>query len=110
MFHDQLSLYRSYSREETRDGEQLNCNGTKENQTESTQVIVQLWELISDNLKQNTCLPNQNDVFWIGQKVRPVFFNTGQPIGSGDMCPQIKSIYFLVLLAYKWAKKDQKWA
>ena len=39
VFHDQLSLYRSYSREETRDVEQLNCNGTKENQkTECTQV------------------------------------------------------------------------
>ena len=52
-----------------------------------------------------TCLPNQNDVFWIGQKVRPVFFNSGQPIGSGDMCPQIKSIYFLVLLPKNWVKK-----
>ena len=39
VFHDQLSHYRSYSREETRDVEQLNCNGTKENQTtECTQV------------------------------------------------------------------------
>ena len=53
----------------------------------------------------HTCLPNRNDVFWIGQKVRPIFFNSGQPIGSGDMCPQIKSIYFLVLLPKNWVKK-----
>ena len=55
----------------------------------------------------HTCLPNQNDVFWIGQKVRPVFFNSGQPIGSGDMCPQIKSIYFLVLLPKNRSKSHK---
>ena len=52
-----------------------------------------------------TCLPNQNDVFRITQRLGPIFFNSGQLIGSGDMCPQIKSIYFLVLLPKKWAKK-----
>ena len=40
----------------------------------------------------------------------PIFFNSGHLIGLGDMCPQIKSIYFLVLLAKKWAKKALKWA
>ena len=59
MFHVQLSLYRSYSREETRDGEQLNCNGTKENPTESTQVNCATLRInfksgvLSVNLKQN---------------------------------------------------------
>ena len=35
--------------------------------------------------------------FWIGQGVRPMFWNSGNLIGSGDVCPQIKSIWFLVL-------------
>ena len=52
-----------------------------------------------------TCPLNRNDVFRIGQWVRPIFFNLGYLIGSGDICPQIKSIYFLVLLALKGAKK-----
>ena len=59
MFHDHLSLYRSYSREETRDGEQLNCNGTKENPTESTQVNCATLRInfkSRDILKQNICL------------------------------------------------------
>ena len=59
MFHVQLSLYRSYSREETRDGEQLNCNGTKENPTESTQVNCATLRInfkSRDILKQNICL------------------------------------------------------
>ena len=47
----------------------------------------------------DTCPPNRNDVFRIGQRVRPLFLNSVHLIGSGDMCPQIKSIYFLVLLA-----------
>ena len=50
----------------------------------------------------STCLLNQNDVFQKCQKVRPIFFNSGQLTSSGDMCPQIKSIYFLVLLPKKW--------
>ena len=50
-----------------------------------------------ENTLQDTCLLNRNDVFRIGQRVRPIFFNSGYLIGSGDMCPQIKSIYFLVL-------------
>ena len=52
-----------------------------------------------------TCPLNQNDVFRIGQRVRPIFLNSGHLIGSGDMCPQIKSIYFLVLLAKKMGQK-----
>ena len=58
-------------------------------------------------LSLHTCLLNQNDVFCIGQRVRPMFFNTGQPIGSGDMCPQIKSIYFLVLLPKNRSKSHK---
>ena len=49
----------------------------------------------------HTCVPNQNDVLRIGQRVRPIFMHSGHLIGSGDMCRQIKSIYFLVL----WANK-----
>ena len=55
-----------------------------------------------------TCLLNQNDVFRKCQKVRPIFFNSGQLTSSGDMCPQIKSIYFLVLLSQKVPKMGQK--
>ena len=32
------------------------------------------------------------------------FFNSGQITDSGDMCTQIKSIYFLVPLPEKWVK------
>ena len=52
----------------------------------------------SSDFVHNTCLLNRINVFWITQRVRPIFFNSGQLIGSGAMCPQIKSIYFLVLL------------
>ena len=52
-------------------------------------------------LKMCTCPPNQNDVFWIGHKVRLIFFSSGQVTCSVDMCPQIKSIYFLVVLHQK---------
>ena len=52
---------------------------------------------LSLSLSPYTCPPNRNDVFRIGQRVRPIFLNSGHLIGSGDMCPQIKSIYFLVL-------------
>ena len=48
-----------------------------------------------------TCLLNQNNVFRKFQKVRPIFFNSGQLTGSGDMCPEIKSIFFSVLLPKK---------
>ena len=34
-----------------------------------------------------TCPPNRNDVFRIGQRLRPIFLNSGHLIGSGDMCP-----------------------
>ena len=44
----------------------------------------------------DTCLLNQNDVFRITQKVGPIFFNSGQPTGYGDMCLQIKPICTLV--------------
>ena len=47
----------------------------------------------------DTCPPNRKDVCQSGQRVRPIFSNSVHLIGSGDMCPQIKSIYFLVLLA-----------
>ena len=53
-----------------------------------------------------TCLLNQIDVFQKCQKVRPIFFNSGQLTGSGDMCPQINSIYFFVLLPKEWVKKS----
>ena len=53
----------------------------------------------------STCPLNQNDVFWIAQRVEPIFLHSGHLLGSGDMCRQIKSIYFLVLLAKKWVKK-----
>ena len=43
------------------------------------------------------CPLNRNDVFRIAQRVRPIFFNSGHLIGLGDMCPQIKSIYFFGL-------------
>ena len=54
---------------------------------------------------QSTCLPNLNDVFQIGQMVRPILFNSGQHIGSGNMYPEIKYIYFLVLLPPKMGQK-----
>ena len=66
MFHDQLSLYRSYSREETRDGEQLNCNGTKENQTECTQVNCATPRInlkSRDNFKQNVVYMLFNPIY-----------------------------------------------
>ena len=60
MFHDHLSLYRSYSREETRDGEQLNCNGNRENQMECTTQVncatLRINFKSRDILKQNICL------------------------------------------------------
>ena len=66
------------------------------------------WDIDKPECKsQHTyiCPPNRNDVFRIGQRVRLIFFNSGHPIGSGYMCPQIKSIYFLVLWTQKLVKK-----
>ena len=57
--------------------------------------------IINGQYWPNTCPPNLNDVFWNTQKVRVIFFSSGQVIGSGDMCPQIKSIWFLGVLHLK---------
>ena len=54
-----------------------------------------------------TCPLNRNDVFRIGQRVRPIFLKSGHLIGSEDMCPQIKSIYFLVLLEKNGSKRPK---
>ena len=65
--------------------------------------------LIPRSLKLITCLLNRNEVFQIGPRLRPIFFDSGQLIGSGDMCPQIKSIYFLVLLPKNRSKRPKNW-
>ena len=48
-----------------------------------------------------TCLPNANDVFRIPPSVGMLFFHSGQPIGSVDMCHQIKHVRFLDFLDFK---------
>ena len=60
-------------------------------------------EIIWSNV---TCPLNQNDVFRIGQRVRPLFLNSGHLIGSGDMCPQINPFTFW----YFWQQNGSKWA
>ena len=49
----------------------------------------------------STCPPNSNDVFRIGRSVGILFFHSGQPIGSVDMCLQIKHVQFLEFLDFK---------
>ena len=51
--------------------------------------------------KHSTCLPNDNDVFRIGRTVGILFFHSGQPIGSVDMCHQIEHVRFLDFLDLK---------
>ena len=40
-----------------------------------------------------TCLPNRNDVFRVGQRVRLIFFNSRYVIGSGDISNQIHLLF-----------------
>ena len=68
-----------------------------ENWTYIDRAMTATW--IAKNL--NTCPPNQNNVFWKCEIVRLIFFSSGQVIGSVDMCPQIKSIWFLGVLHLK---------
>ena len=49
----------------------------------------------------HTCPPNGKDVFRIGQSVGILFFHSEQPIGSVDMCIQIKHVRFLDFLDFK---------
>ena len=51
-----------------------------------------------------TYLLNQNDVFWIGQRLRYQKINSPIWFVSGDMCPQIKSTNIWVF----WSKNRSK--
>ena len=51
--------------------------------------------------KAHTCPLNVNDVFRIPPSVGMLFFHSGQPIGSVDMCHQIKHVRFLDFLDFK---------
>ena len=48
-----------------------------------------------------TCPPNVNDVFRIGRSEGIIFFHSGQPIGSVDMCLQIEHVRFFDFLDFK---------
>ena len=52
-------------------------------------------------VKPSTCPPKINDVFRIPPSVGMLFFHSGQPIGSVDMCHQIKHVRFLDFLDFK---------
>ena len=46
--------------------------------------------------------------WWFAERVRPVLFDSEHLIGSWDMCPQIKSIYFCPKMGEKSLKMELK--